>query len=31
MLIGEWLSDKGVATLAYEYADAMLAAREVKP
>jgi hypothetical protein len=31
MLIGEWLSDKGVATLAYEYADAMLRAREVKP
>jgi hypothetical protein len=31
LLIGEWLSDKGVATLAYEYADAMLRAREVKP
>jgi hypothetical protein len=31
MLIGEWLSDKGVATTAYEYADAMLRAREVKP
>ena len=31
MLIGEWLSDKGVATLAYQYADAMLKAREVKP